>query len=281
MTGIPRYTILILALCLLPLVTSAQHGTIIYDHTVTFDFEIPEEVKSMKIEGLSKALEEMPEERTTQKTLKFTATSTLMEPVEESNDGTVITNTVMASPSGRRVEMTQMKAGVGSVHIAFSATGAGSSQTTATFVDLDEATYTEQRTFMGRSFLVSGDQESLAWRLPGEERMLLGYQIVKATAMKDTVAIEAWFAPEIPVSGGPELFGGLPGMILVLSIDGGHELYTAVELDLETAPEFEAPDKGRSVSAAEFDQIVADKKEEVEKTRGGRRGDMNIIVRRQ
>ena len=149
----------------------------------------------------------------------------------------------------------------------------------ATYVDFDEATYTQERNFMERTFLVSGEFEPLEWKLPGDEASILGHHVLKATAMKDTISVEAWFAPGIPVPGGPALYGGLPGLILMLSLDEGHETYTAAEVDLETVPEFEKPSKGRSVTVEKFDQIVADKLAELEKTKGGRNNVKTIIIR--
>ncbi len=273
-TTMYRYPCIALAVALLPTVTHAQHGTVHYDHTVSVDFKLPDEVAAMKIEGLSASFAKMPKEFTTRKILTFDATSSLMKIDETYEDGAA------GAPGGEA--FTVESAGQqGQVMFArISRVASGNQAAGVTFVDFDEATFTQQRDFRGRTFLVSGEQDALAWRLPGEERTMLGYHVIKATAMKDTVAVEAWFTPEIPVPGGPDLFGGLPGLILALSIDEGRQVYTAVKLDLENAPEFEEPSKGRSVTQAEYDQIVADKLEELEKTRRGQ-GKFDVVIRRQ
>ena len=47
--------------------------------------------------------------------------------------------------------------------------------------------------------------------------------------MCDTVYVVAFYTEDIPVSGGPEMFGGLPGMILELTVTGhnGRQLLAA------------------------------------------------------
>ena len=275
-----RYFAFALIAVLVPLPALAQQGTVQYDLTVALDFKMPDEVKNMKIEGLEEAFANMPEEITTRHVLFFDAASSLMQHDESYQDGkeaATASSTVMvrggrASFEADKVEM-KMRASFGMGSSPQGTTG-------ATFVDFESGIYTQQREFMGRTFLVSGDRKAPAWKLPGEERTLLGLHIVKATAVvDDSVDVEAWFAPEIPVPGGPALYGGLPGLIMVLSIDGGRKVFTAVELDLENLPEFEKPTKGRKMTQAEYDQVVADKQEELKKTRKGGSGDRVVIIR--
>ena len=84
--------------------------------------------------------------------------------------------------------------------------------------------------------------------------------------------IEAWFTMEIPVQAGPGPFGGLPGMILIASIDEGHTVYTATDIDLTKLGEeaIRAPEEGSEVTREDYERIVAEKLEEVRKLRAGR-----------
>ena len=266
-----KYPYCCILLLMLPAAGLAQHGTVHYDYTVATDIEMPDEVKNMKIDGLREAFANMPEEFTTRCILHFDANASLME-VSEDDAETPRHKTIRLDSDGA----------AGRMQVAFRARGLaqGAGTAVATFVNFDESTFVQQHDFMGRTFLVSGTQEPLAWKLPGEERTLLGYHLVKATAVRDSLDIEAWFAPEIPAPGGPGLYGGLPGLILVLSIDDGRKVYTAVELDLDRRPDFERPTKGRKVSQEKYDRIVAAKLEERQKTRGG--GNRVVIdVRKQ
>jgi GLPGLI family protein len=129
---------------------------------------------------------------------------------------------------------------------------------------------------MSRTFLIQSTQPSFAWKLPGEQSEFLGYTVQKATAMQDSTVIEAWFTPEIPVSTGPGLYGGLPGLILVVSVDGGHETFSATEVSLGDLEEgaMTAPEDGQQVTREEYEAIVAEKLEELamrRRSRGDRR----------
>ncbi len=258
----------------------AQHGTVTYERTVALDIKIPEGFKADLVsrnsgrmgDAIAKAIDEMPKAITTRNLLMFNGSSSLM--TEEEDDGSV------QAGEGHEIEITEldmtMRVGMGMRLMTGSNT---TSHAAATHVDLNSDTFTQTHDFLGRTFLVSGDRGTLSWKLPGDERTILGYQVLKATATMDTLSIEAWFAPEIPVPAGPDLFGGLPGLILVLRVDDDRDVYTAVEIDLEVAPIIEKPSKGRSVSKEEFDKIVADKREEHQKTRV--RGNVKTVIIRQ
>ena len=57
----------------------------------------------------------------------------------------------------------------------------------------------------------------------GRLTLLSGYETQLATCLFRGRSYEAWFTPSIPISAGPNLFGGLPGLILELrSTDGEH-----------------------------------------------------------
>ena len=69
----------------------------------------------------------------------------------------------------------------------------------------------------GDAYLVTGEQPVISWRLLGEERVYRDHRVMKATATVDSAVVEAWFAPEIPVPAGPGLYGGLPGLVLMVT----------------------------------------------------------------
>ena len=55
------------------------------------------------------------------------------------------------------------------------------------------------------------------------ENVISGYETQRATCQFRGRSYEAWFTPSIPISAGPNFFGGLPGLILELhSMDGTH-----------------------------------------------------------
>ena len=155
----------------------------------------------------------------------------------------------------------------------------GSPADEQTHVDLEAEVVTETREFLGRTFRITGERPPLAWRLTGERGQFLGYPCQRAVADRDSTTVEAWFTPEVPVPAGPGPYGGLPGLVLVLT--DGRRTYEATEVRLGPldAP-IEAPSGGRAVTREAFDRIVEEKMEELEASRPrGERG--GLIIRRQ
>ena len=62
---------------------------------------------------------------------------------------------------------------------------------------------------------------AIDWELTDGERTILGYACRRARCTFRGRSYEAWYAPEIAVSGGPWKFGGLPGLILAIKDDAG------------------------------------------------------------
>ena len=71
--------------------------------------------------------------------------------------------------------------------------------------------------------------------------------------------IHAWFADGINFMGGPEGYGGLPGMILELDINGGDAIITATEVklnDSEVETSLPKKVKGKNISQSDLDEII-------------------------
>ena len=67
------------------------------------------------------------------------------------------------------------------------------------------------------------DTPTFTWSITGQKKTISGYETQLATCRFRGRSYEAWFTPSIPISAGPNLFGGLPGLILELrSTDGEH-----------------------------------------------------------
>jgi GLPGLI family protein len=229
-----------------------QEGTISYDRIIKIDIELPPEMESMR--------DRIPTENTTQMELRFNGVeSTWKASAEQDDDG----RTRGFNRGGMRIMMS------------------GGRDQNETWINHDEGLMTERRDFMGRTFLIKADQPTLAWKLTGEQSEFDGYVVHRATAVRDSSSIEAWFAPEIPVSVGPGPFGGLPGAILVLTIDEGKTTFTATEVLMGEIEEgsIAEPVEGREVTREEFDQIVEEKRKEMEAQFGNRRNGSRFIIR--
>ena len=244
-----------LILLLLPAAATAQEGTILFDRSVRYQFELPERMpEEMRSQIPSSDIRSM--------LLFFNASASLMvpAPAAEEEEST--------APANRAQGMIQrLKMG--------SPSRSDQEVLLAAFASFEDGSIAETREFMGRIFLISGTQPAYQWRMTGEQSELLGHVVHKATAVQDSTVIEAWFTPEIPVSAGPGLFGGLPGMILSVSVDDGATVYSATEVSLRSIEEglISAPKGGEEVSREEYEEIVAEKLEELEmRLRGRGRG---------
>jgi hypothetical protein len=241
-----------LALLLVPAGAAAQQGTILYERAVKYEFEIPETLAENM-----KAM--VPANSVTPMALHFSASAWILRPVAEPEAPVRVSDRVSPADLARR-----LKAG--------STSRSDREALLETFVDPVAGTVVETRELLGRTFLIEGPRPTYAWKLTGEQSTFLGYAVQKATAVADSTTIEAWFTPEIPVPAGPGTFGGLPGMILVVSVNDGHTTYTATEVgpgDVEEGV-LVPPEDGERVGREEYERIVEEKLEELRATRAGR-----------
>lgn len=75
-----------------------------------------------------------------------------------------------------------------------------------------------------------------SWAISDSTKNILGYECIKATSDYHGRKWEAWFSPEIPVSNGPWKLGGLPGLILEASTEGGQYSFVATGIQQTTKP---------------------------------------------
>ncbi len=131
------------------------------------------------------------------------------------------------------------------------------------YCDFDKNQRLEQLEYMTRFFLVQSEIEAVAWKLGSEKKKVLEYTCMSASVTLDDQEIVAWFSPEIPVSLGPSVFGGLPGLILAVERNG-ETAYVATSVSL-TPPAEESlvkPNKGSKVTQEEFKSMQEEKEKE-------------------
>ena len=75
----------------------------------------------------------------------------------------------------------------------------------------------------------------MSWETTGRDTTVCGYACLQAKAMVYGRDWTVWFAPEIPVSYGPYILGGLPGLILDAMDADGLFHFTAVGLEQNPA----------------------------------------------
>ena len=103
--------------------------------------------------------------------------------------------------------------------------------------------------------------DEIKWKIENETRKIAGWECRKAVGrIYDSVYVVAFYCPEIIPQGGPELFSGLPGMILGLAIPRYYTTWFATKIELANIDESKiaAPDpkKGKQYSKKELAEIV-------------------------
>ena len=244
-----------------PAALGAQTGNVHYLRSVQYDFEMPEGMPADRVAALR---DRLAAQGTASMVLHFDGARSIMLPDPDEEE---------ASPRGGpggSDRMDRRALGMALRLRMASASRSDQEDLLQAYVDFGSGAMAETREFMGRTFLISGDRPEYSWRLGTEQREFLGYMVQQATAVHDGAEIEAWFTPQIPVQAGPGAYGGLPGLILVLSVDGGHLLYSATEVNLEGPGDvaIAPPTEGEMVTREEYEALVAEKLEEVRATRG-------------
>lgn len=235
-------------LTLLPFFIHAQTtGKVIYTEIVKFEMDMPDS----EDEEIKKLMEQMPKEQKFPRMLLFSESEWLYTDVPGSEDE----GTVELSHESEGMDF-QMKI---------------ERPLNILYGNIDEDLYLNQREFFGRRFLISDKLKKQAWKLTGEQKRIGEYVCQKATTEIDSQLVVAWFTPQIPVSTGPDGYGGLPGLILELDINNGERKAVASSIELMPleAGAIERPSKGKKVSRAEFEKIETEKRREMEEEMGG------------
>jgi GLPGLI family protein len=92
-------------------------------------------------------------------------------------------------------------------------------QVNTVFTDLSSGSNIIQKKVFEENFLVKDSVRKINWKITTETREIAGYLCRRANALiMDSIYVVAFYTDKIPVSGGPETFAGLPGMILGVAL---------------------------------------------------------------
>lgn len=217
-------------------------GKIIYNETIKLDIQI---------DGMDETLKEMlPESQSMKRELLFKDTESVFQNLE-----------------GEELEDINLSSDDGSFQIKI-----GREDTeNILYKNLKEKTQVQQQGLFGKSFVVNKDLPNHKWKLTNEKVKYLEYECQKAVIEEEDKFIVAWFTPQIPTSLGPGSYHGLPGTILMLSINDGESEFKALSVDLSELSEdaIKAPKDGKKVTEEEFEKIRIEKEKEMEEMQGG------------
>lgn len=147
------------------------------------------------------------------------------------------------------------------------------------YKNISKGVFVNNKEIFGKKFLIKDSLKNRNWNLEKESKMIGDYTCFKATYEKEAElhtdesdfsktqkkpqVITAWYTPQIPIKNGPEMYGGLPGLILELKDDDVRFLCTKIVLNPKDPIEIKEPTKGKEVTREEFNAIMKKKFKEM------------------
>lgn len=111
-------------------------------------------------------------------------------------------------------------------------------QNNIVYSDLTTKQLISKRKVFDDTYLLKDRLKNIKWKFTDEVRDIAGYPCHRANGLTlDSVYVVAFYTDKIPVSGGPELFGGLPGMILQLALPHENVSWIATKVEEAAFPE--------------------------------------------
>lgn len=122
------------------------------------------------------------------------------------------------------------------------------------------ATSILQKKVFEETYLLKDSTRKITWKITNELRNIAGYSCRRANAIiMDSIYVVAFYTDDIPVSGGPETFSGLPGMILGVALPYEHITWFATSvLDTPITDEklLKAPVKGKPIDSKQLSAVL-------------------------
>lgn len=126
------------------------------------------------------------------------------------------------------------------------------------WINFTDSQYVAQKQVYEKSYKLEDSIPVYEWKYLSEFREIAGYNCRKAaTIIFDSVYVIAFYTEAIPVSGGPEAFTGLPGMVLGVVIPRLHITWFATKVEPQLLPSnyFEIPRiKQKSINLKNFNE---------------------------
>lgn len=198
-------------------------GVIQFDKSVNMHAIIKKSINKNNESYMQQAFDQykrtQPQFKILKSTLTFSKDKTLFRPIEDTNAG----GGFFSDPS------------MGQNNVIFS--------------DLASSSSITQKKIYEETFLVKDSTRRINWKITDEKRVIAGYDCRRANALiLDSIYVVAFYTEEIPTSGGPESFSGLPGMILGVALPHEHTTWFATNVsDKAVAPTaLTPPSKGKA-----------------------------------
>jgi GLPGLI family protein len=134
-----------------------------------------------------------------------------------------------------------------------------SEQNSTIYTDLATNTSVSQKNVFDDFILVKDTVRKIKWKITDETREIAGYTCRRANGLvMDSIYAVAFYTDKIPLSGGPESFCGLPGMILEIALPHENISWKATKVN-EVAVSSAAivpPKKGKAMNSKQFYEML-------------------------
>lgn len=209
---------------------------------------------------------DIPESSTSNFVLQFDQQQTLMEP---DGDDSPAKSTTIAPKIGSGRPMGAGRGNMGNSQRNSSSAGrnrmgnmirGGSKMGDKIYAQNLKSKTSELQLQLDEKILIKDSLENITWRFTDEFRTIAGYECRRVNgATKDSLYLIAFYSEEIPISGGPVLTGGLPGMILGLVIPEMHINYWATDVQFTNEEITSAwkDKKAKVMSANDFFKLLS------------------------
>jgi GLPGLI family protein len=127
------------------------------------------------------------------------------------------------------------------------------------YSDIKSGTRTTQKRIFEKQFINKDIIRKIKWRMTNETRTIAGYECRRANALiLDSIYVVAFYTDQIPVSGGPESFNGLPGMILGIALPNENITWFAKRIEDKPIPlsEIRITMKGKSINKDQLKVLI-------------------------
>ncbi len=131
------------------------------------------------------------------------------------------------------------------------------------FRDFNAMKQTNIFEMMNANYVLEDELVFPKWKILNEIKEVAGYLCMKAET-RDTLKgqiIHAWFAEKIPTQAGPEMMGGLPGLILGLDINNGATTVEATKIEFEKVSQNLALPKkisGKKINTKSYQKLIGE-----------------------
>ena len=220
----------LLTVCLMTTVTMTaqlKEGRIVYERKINMHKNLSAESQSMK--------NMIPEFSVSKVELLFNGDETIFRQLPEESD--------IRESAGEGGERMMIRMG---------------SDDNETYMNHSTGKMVELRELGPRKYIIEDSIRKMTWKLTDDTKIISGYSCRKAmTTNQRKLPVAAWYTEQIPYAGGPENFGGLPGMILELNVAEGEVTFLPVEIKPSVDKNIvKVPVNGKKISRKDFEKMM-------------------------